>query len=238
MRKALTLFAAALLGISTQPLLAQDASTEDRWAEGEFGIDLIHSPLPIYSGEWEEFWPRHFVDGTSFGCSSRISFGDWQFKPNPSNEYGDEWWIRFSNYGVFHCAINIREEYARADLENGEFSRGFFAKIGETDHSGSITEIWVLQQGFRTGSDYILLAREPSSGVVEQFSVLQRRCPADRLLRKTFDSWLTEYCWIETHEELLDLATEMLALPALGTLQKEKGPDTSVPDPSTSDNSD
>lgn len=64
-------------------------------------VDRIHSPVPLYTFDWEEFWPRGFSSGDEFGCTSRVAFGDWQFVPTPTNEYEESHWQRFSNYGVF-----------------------------------------------------------------------------------------------------------------------------------------
>ena len=41
---------------------------------------LIHSDLPLFTGNREELYPISFSDGDSFGCSSRVAFGDWKFR--------------------------------------------------------------------------------------------------------------------------------------------------------------
>jgi hypothetical protein len=201
------------------PVLADDGQAQDRWARDQFATDLIHSPFPIYDFSWEDFWPRNFSDVTGFGCTTRVSFGDWEFQPGADNKASRGWWVRASHYGVFHCAANLRESDKRDSLDVGEFSRGFFAKIGEVGQAGSTTELWVLQKGFRTGSDYWLLSRPAGGEVVTSFAVLQRRCLPDAFVEKdNFDSWLTGYCWVETHEQLLALAQLMLEFPPLGQL--------------------
>ena len=209
-----------LILLIASPVLAQSgAQWEDE--EEEFVAELIHSDLPLYTFEWENFWPRGFVGEGSFGCVTKVSYGDWQFTSNPAFEFGDSWWLRISNYGVFHCGANILEAYDREELVEGDFSRGFFVQQGEAEHDGKTLEIWALQRGMVPGSDYILLAREPKEGLAEKFTVLQRRCPqgARRELEGGLDVWLTDYCAINSREELWDLSMAMLEFPALGTLE-------------------
>jgi hypothetical protein len=78
----------------------------------------------------------------------------------------------------------------------------------------------VLQKGFHTGSDYSLLAREAAkTGMIEEFRVLQQRCPRERMREvRGLDVFSTGYCDIQSREELLSLARTMLRLPPLGAL--------------------
>lgn len=220
--------------LAASPALAQDE-------EYVFEAELIHAPVPLYTFDWEQVWPRGIVPDadTIAGCASRVAFGDWRFTPNAQDEYADPWWLRVSNYGVFHCAANLLEADKREELEDGEFSRGLFAMIGEGRADGRAWELWVLQEGFVPGSDYVLLAREADGDdLVRRFTVLQRRCPrvSVRELRG-MDVWTTRYCAVENRAELLALAKLMLREKPLGTLEwvedaNEKGPDAGATDPS------
>lgn len=195
----------------------------------EFGAVRVHSDLPIYNFDFEELWPRAFVPEDAIaGCTSRVSFGDWKFTPNPAGESSDEWWLRIRNYGVFHCAANLYNSDTRADLEEGEFSRGLFVRIGDEDVDDPARELWVLQEGFVPGSDYVLLARELNEDLVETFTVLQRQCPIGAFREVMgMDIWATGYCAINSDTDMYRFASEMLKLPPLGelTLQKDSEAD-------------
>ncbi len=145
----------------------------------------------------------------------------------PRNEYADEWWWRLRNYGTFHCAAIITDEYAREDLSEGPSTTGFFARIGIAAHEGGPIELWVLQRGARPGSDYILLAREPDEDIIEEFTVLQRRCPegAMRVFEGNLDIVRTDYCAINSRDALFDHAVAMLAMPPLGTVIRQHDSD-------------
>ncbi|WP_086608698.1 hypothetical protein [Erythrobacter donghaensis] len=218
--------AAALAGA---PALAADEGEDD---DTEIALDLLHAPLPLYTFAWPDLWPRSFTDDgpdKSFGCASRVAFGDWQFVSDQSDYSGLEGWTRIENYGVFHCAANLYEADEREELEQGEFSRGLFARIGEgRSAQGKTYELWVLQQGFIPGSSYVLLARDPSvqeEGTIARFDVLQRECPPGRMRKaKDMDVWSTGYCLIESRDELLALARMMLRKPFAGTFVRAVEP--------------
>jgi hypothetical protein len=220
--------------LAASPALAED---EDYMFEAE----LIHSPLPLYTFDWDHVWPRGMVPDADLiaGCETRVAFGDWRFSPNSADEYADPWWLRVGNYGAFHCAANLLEADEREELPEGEFTRGLFAMIGEGRADGRSWELWALQKGFVPGSNYLLLAREAGGeDLVKGFTVLQRRCPR-RSVREAdgMDVWRTRYCAVESHAELLALARRMLREMPLGTLglvedANEKGPDAEAPDPS------
>ena len=213
------------------PVLAKD--------DYEWQQTLIHSDLPLYDFSWDDLWPRSFyAPDIIAGCESRVAFGDWQLAPNPANEFAeDPLWYRISNSGVFHCAASIRTAFERGELDAGEFSRGFFARIGEGKRNGETWELWVLQQGLVPGSDYLLLARKANSDeLIITFSVLQSRCAKAALIEAdNFDIWNTSYCKINTRGELLAVARRMLKEPDYGTLRRiedgEKGPATEAADP-------
>jgi len=147
-------------------LLAAPALAEDE--KYVFEAELIHAPVPLYTFDWKQVWPRGMVPDadTIAGCASRVAFGDWRFTPNLEDEYADPWWLRVSNYGVFHCAANLLEADEREELGEGEFSRGLFAMIGEGSTDGRAWELWVLQKGFVPGSAYVLLAREAEGAIL------------------------------------------------------------------------
>ena len=158
---------AALLLLSAAPTVAAEADEEYEWE-----YTPIHSDLPLYDFEWDDFWPRGIVgEDMIAGCETRVAFGDWQFRPNPADQFGyDPLWYRLSNYGVFHCATNIRSAAERGSLDEGEFSRGFFARIGKGRRGNQKFELWVLQEGMVPGSEYTLLARDPDDeGIVTSF---------------------------------------------------------------------
>lgn len=206
----------------SSPALAQDDVEEPRYYDDEFYSELIHSDLPLYDFDWENFWPRNFYREDAFGCETRVSFGDWEFTPNPADEYADPRWFRITNYGVFHCGAIFRGSYERAELANQHFEYGFFALIGEVQHDDQTIELWVLQQGLRPGSDYTLLSRPQADGLVESFTVLQQRCPEDamRELDRGLDIWRTGYCVINSPEDMLSLAVDMLNYPPSGTVER------------------
>jgi len=211
---ALLAFAASLTGT---PALA---AGEEEGEEVEITLERLHAPVPLYTFDWPDLWPRSFTDEESFGCTSRVAFGDWQFVSERPDYGGLSGWMRIENYGVFHCAANLHEADEREELAEGEFSRGLFALIGQGQAAGKTYELWVLQQGFVPGSSYILLARDPAEdakGTIARFDVLQRECPRGRLRKaEDMDVWLTRYCAIESREELLALARRMLRKPFAG----------------------
>ena len=216
-------FVFGALALYSAPAAAQDE---------EYEAVRVHSDLPIYTFNYEDVWPRSIRSQESdrivlrFGCTSRVSFGDWKFTPNPSDEYGDEWWLRVSNYGVFHCAANLRHADTINDLENGEFSRGLFVRIGDEDVDEPRRELWILQQGFVPGSDYIFLARDLNEERVTSFTVLQRRCPIGAYREVLgMDVWTTGYCAINSDTDMFRFASEMLKLPPLGELTLQKDPE-------------
>ena len=220
------------------PVLAQDGVEEDRYIDEELCAEKVHSDLPLYDFSWEDFWPRSSIpEGSIAGCASRVRFGDWQFTPNPIDEFGDGSWWRITNYGVFHCMAIFREEDEREYLGDAEFGHGFFAQIGETDQVGRDIELWVMQRGTLPGSDYVILAREPGEEIINEFAVLQRRCPdgAMREFEGSLDILLTDYCAINSRAALVALAIEMLELPPLGTISWQGDGDYVPPEKSDED---
>ena len=190
--------------------------------DSEVVRETLHSSLPLYTFEWEDLWPRSFVDGNSFGCTSRVGFGDWRFTPAEANDQEQEAWYRFDNYGVFHCAAILRRAGERPELEAARADYGFFVRLGTARHQSAEWELWGLQWGMRTGSDYVLLAREANgSGLIVEFRVLQQRCPRGMIRAvRGLDVWNTRYCAVESRTELVSLARRMLHFPAAGTIAR------------------
>ena len=214
------------------PLQAE--GTRDYEGE-EFASDPIHSDLPLYSFEWADLWPRDYADSdTLAGCVSRIRFGDWLLQPNSADAYADEpEWYRFGSHGVFHCIVNIRIAEDRGELATGPFDHGFFVKLGQVEREGALIELWAIQKGTLPGSEYMLLTRVPDDEIITAFDVLQQRCPTKywRELTGPFDIFRTGYCAINSRADLLAMAKSMLALPKMGTLELQTGPDDETPDP-------
>ena len=222
----------ALAFIAAVPLQAE--GTRDYEGE-EFVSDPIHSDLPLYTFEWEDLWPRDYADGdTLAGCVSRIRFGDWLSQPNSADASADEReWYRFGSYGDFHCIANIRIAEDRAALADSTLDRGCFVKLGVEEHHGALIELWSIQKGLIPDSEYMLLARPTSSGIITRVDVLQQRCPPRywRDLAEPFDIFRTGYCAINSRAALLAMAESMLAFPKMGTLELQTGPDDETPDP-------
>ena len=181
--------------------------------------DLIHSDLPLYMTGNEAVWPQHFTDDDgSFGCTSRVAFGVWRLKHNDDDD-NDEWW-RIENYGVFHCALMAKESYSQERLARSSSRHGFFVRLGTVKFHAKSMELWALQLGTRPGSDYVLLARQPSEGLIKSFTVLQRDCPKSKVRTgPSMDTFRMDYCSINTPAELLELAKSMLMRPPLGTFE-------------------
>jgi hypothetical protein len=178
--------------------------------------DLIHSDLPLWTSGSEEMWPRAFVDGDSFGCETRVSYGDWRFDETGED---DPTWYRFSNYGVFHCWMWVQRADGRDELRGRQPDASFFIDLGTAQGPAGSVELWALQMGSRPGSDYLLLSRQPEGGSISRFAVLQRDCPADnRRGGPSLSILLTRYCAINSRRELTQLARRMARRPPLGDL--------------------
>jgi hypothetical protein len=181
----------------------------------EIANDVVHADLPLFTDDSLE--PRRIdLEGT-FGCGTRVNFGDWKLVEHDG--YGaDTEWYRFANHGVFHCAAVISSSYERDQLARNDARLGYFVHVADTKAEGRDIELWALQLGMRPGSDYLLLAREPKDGLIESFDVLQTACPEGHLREVEIDSFLTGYCSINTRSAFVNFARSMLALPARGVL--------------------
>lgn len=192
--------------------------------------DLLHADLPLFTDETDEkMWPAHFATEDEFGCTSRVKFGDWKLEPANENETDSGWW-RVANYGVLHCYAITGQAYKRIELQSALYKPSFFVEIGSTRRDGTELELWVLQQGGRPGSDYVLLAREAGSDdPITSFMLLPIDCP-ERNIRKggPIDIMRTSYCAINTRHELIRFATRMAHRASVGHLIWMGDPSVSV----------
>lgn len=211
---------AGLLVATSLPVVGNARpSGGDAPALPELHDELIHSDVPLY-GYKDDLNPEHFADDDgSFGCMSRVATGDWTLRRNDAAEKDEPDWLRFGNYGIFHCVITESGAADRDRLEKSGYRHSFFVQIGTTDIDGKPNELWILQSGLRPGSDYLLLSRTPGDDLIESFDVLQRRCPAaNRREGPLMDVWSTRYCIINSRRELIALAKAMAKKPALAKL--------------------
>lgn len=178
--------------------------------------EVIHSDLPLFRDSGENMWPQPFYDDDSFGCVSRVAFGDWVLREPDGEESA---WYRVQNYGVFHCWALVGRTYERQQLDAAELKPTFFVLLGEVDTEEGERELWAAQIGARPGSEYLLLARSPAEGLIQSFEVLQTRCPPGTTRDAgSLDIIITRYCALNSQAELVRLARQMVQLPAVGTL--------------------
>lgn len=207
---ALGLFAG--LQLLSCPVTAQESQLSD---------DLIRSDIPIYGSKYEDKWPQGFNDpGTGdFGCTSRVDFGDWLYKPSEVEDASV--WYRFSNYGVFHCWANAGTADEQRHLSIAASRPAFFVRLGTMRYQERTLELWTLQIGAHPGSDYLLLSRAAGDGVITTFTVLQRRCrPAAVRKGPRLDILRTDYCAVQDAAELKRMALAAVRLAPLGTLER------------------
>jgi hypothetical protein len=224
----------ALSSLAVAPVAAQTGE------QAESIYEPIHSNLPLHTFEWKDLWPRNSHSGETFGCSSRVGFGDWRFSAAATDEDKQGYWVRLDNYGVIHCAAIIRTTEKREDLGKAEWAYGFFVRLGTARVGADHWELWAIQKGMRPGSEYTLLARAAGqAGLVTEFRVLQQRCPRGRLLEvEGLDVWSTRYCAINSRRELLALARQMMRLPPLGIIERVAEPPVPGPPSEPADSDD
>ena len=157
-------------------LVCACAASEPHEPLSEMASDLLHSDLPIFGHGSDNEWPQHFYDDDSFGCASRIGFGDWVLQETSAEAEGDLQWYRFSNYGVFHCWANTFRAYERERLDDADYHPSFFVFLGNTSVDQSDIELWALQIGARPGSEYLLLSPPPGRRCDREV-----HCPSDRV---------------------------------------------------------
>jgi len=181
-------------------------------ADNEVRADTIHSDLPLFRSS-ENMWPQPFDYEGSFGCFSRVAFGDWVVREQNGE---DSAWFRVENYGAFHCFALVGRASERRQLEGAERKPSFFVFLGAAENG---RELWVIQVGTNPGSEYILLSRPPSEGPIETFEVLQAQCPSANVRDAgSLGIILTRYCALNTQADLVRLARQMAHLPTTGTL--------------------
>jgi len=185
----------------------------------EMANDLLHSDLPIFGQGGDNEWPQHVYFEDTFGCSSRIAFGDWAIRDANADEEGEAYWYRFQNYGVFHCWANTQRAQQRERLDGAEVHPSFFVFLGESRVGERDIELWTIQIGVVPGSEYLLLSRSPDDGQIKEFTVLRVVCPRANVRDAgALDILLTRYCSVDSRAELLRLARSMAQLPRLGTM--------------------
>jgi len=179
--------------------------------------ELIHSDVPLWGNETERRWPRSFEDGADFGCTTRIRYGDWRFDLTDGTE--DPAWYRWTNYGMFHCFMLVRESGDRDGLNRASSDPSWLIELGETPGPSGPVELWVLQRGSRPGSSYLLLSRKKGGGIITQFDVLQTACPPAHMRKGPPVSILmTAYCAINDRAVMIKTARRMAKLPPQGRL--------------------
>ncbi|HEY7640438.1 MAG TPA: hypothetical protein VH814_11985 [Steroidobacteraceae bacterium] len=215
----MSMFAAPLAAMLVAALLL--APSVNGQSVDEIADDLLHSDLPIFGRGGDNEWPQHFHDDDSFGCTSRVAFGDWAFHERGAEVENDLLWYRFSNYGVFHCWANTFRANERTRLDGADSQPSFFVFLGSASVNGSDIELWTLQIGARPGSEYLLLSRDPAEGLIEKFNVLQTACPRANVRDAgSLDILLTRYCAVNSRSELIRLARRMAQRPPLGSLSR------------------
>ena len=122
-RRLLLLLLLSIVG--TCAVFEQDESVE------EIMDDIIHSDLPFFGNGGDNVWPRHFENEDSFGCTSRVAFGDWVLRESDVESERESDWYRFSNYGGFHCRANVSHAYTPEALEHAQNHPSFFVRLGE-----------------------------------------------------------------------------------------------------------
>ena len=192
-------------------LLATQAEPDERHQ------DLIHSDVPLWTHENGNLWPRGFGDAETFGCETRIGYGDWRY--DETGIADEPTWYRFTNYGVFHCFMLVQEARERERLQGRESDPSFLIELGTVRGREGPVELWVLQRGATPGSDYLLLSRPADGGAITAFDVLQRQCPRNRVRDgPPLSILITRYCAINSRQELTALARRMARRPPLGRL--------------------
>lgn len=205
------------LGLLLLIVLAVSCALRSDREPSEIYADLIHSDLPLFDASTENVWPHSFFEEDSFGCTSRVAFGDWALS-GQDGEVVD--WYRFANYGVFHCWALVSYAYQREGLDGVEPKPSFFIRLGTSGDQ----ELWAIQIGAIPGSDYILLSRAINEDRIVEFNVLQTKCPSTSVRDAgTLDILLTRYCAVNSRYDLLLLARNMVQIPPLGTLSKVEG---------------
>lgn len=224
----LVILATAILVVSL--LLAPRAKAQ---SPDEVANDLLHSDVPLFGRGGDDEWPQHFHDADSFGCASRVAFGDWSLRAADAADEDDAEWYRFSNYGVFHCWAMTFRAYERGKLDGAESRPSFFVLLGTTRVAGKDVELWTVQIGARPGSDYLLLARAPGAETIDTFTVLQAACPRGNVRDSgSLDILLTRYCVVRSRAELVRLARRMAQRPPRGTLTRVRSDDETTSDDS------
>lgn len=226
-RAACSTITACVLAVA---LAALPAGTGAR-AGDRIASDLLHSDLPIFGHGGENESPQRFFTTDTFGCGSRVDFGDWALRDTGEADNRRASWFRIRNYGAVHCFAQVWRAYERSGLDGGTPQPSFFVELDRVRVDGVEKELWVLQMGALPGSEYLLLARAPGDGLIQRFDVLQSDCPRSQVRDAgALDILLTRYCAVDSRRQLVSLARRMARHPPRGTLALAPvGPTTSSP---------
>ncbi|WP_442678667.1 hypothetical protein ACSBM8_14280 [Sphingomonas sp. ASY06-1R] len=193
----------------------------------ELQEDLFHSDLPLWADDQDHMWPRAFQDAQSFGCATKIRYGNWRL--DSAERDMEPRWYRWTNYGAMHCFMWSGGPTTKNALPKTSAEPSFLIDLGALPGSNDAIELWALQQGSRPGSNYILLSRTRQPGIITSFDVLQRGCPPENLRKgPQLDILKTSYCVFNSRAALIDTARRMARRPPLGRLtwqSKAKGGD-------------
>ncbi len=178
----------------------------------------LRSGLPLWNNDHgvDETYPKNFIEDDGFGCSSNLNFGDYRAL-RPDGE-PDVFW-RISNYGVFHCALILRQASDRENLAEARFEYMWIIPLGEVTRDGQRRELLAFQIGIAGGSEYLLLSR-PKGSLQGPFELLEPTCPRGAEFREaSLDIWHTAYCVVESQGALKRIAFAAARRSIAGTLE-------------------
>lgn len=193
-------------------------------AEPPHPPELVHADTPLWRPyEDGDVWPTQFSNDRGMGCAYPVKLGDWRLTESAQPDAVQ--YFQLTGEGFIHCwllasrGVDHRQRVEAApEIQFEKPKLGFLIKIGRATGR----DLWLLQLGARPGSDYILLARQPTTKLVDRFDVLQRICPKGRR-RGGFglDIAATDYCSINTRTAMVAFAKSMARLPNYGVLTFE-----------------
>jgi len=185
---------------------------------------LIHADLPLWDNG-DGLWPRGFSDDESFGCTGPLKFGDWKATYFPESEDEEAYtpdaeFLNIYNYGVMHCAYGFQWADSLDEVSSAEAKLGHLVEIGKINTPRGVRKLWVIQQGFRPGSSYILLASEDNDLIRIKFEILPMNCPKPyERDAGTIGIFMTRYCSINDKASFKRFAKRMAKLEPVGTLE-------------------
>ncbi len=189
--------AAVAIGLSASPAAAQI---------------LLRSDLPLWTDRSAEgFWPRSFSDQESFGCESRLRFGDFvvsELQPALEPTSGDPREIlRIANYGYVHCAYIVRRDF-EDEIATADGKYAWAIELGIEPVGRDRLEMMALQIGAAGGSEYIVVAQAEGADWTD-LRILDLHCPEGALRDAgRIDLWSTAYCGVESKAQLETMARQ------------------------------